>query len=539
MTPSSGLRRTRWVALCASALVSLSVTAAVADPAGPAGAPTLPGAAGPAASARVASPAAGPPGRAAEADGREVLRERIVPLRTEEYRELCTPAPFGAPRRHAFGFFEDVRVTAVEDGSEREGGGVTWSGHVEGAPDHRVGVAMRGVCGAAPGTAPVVEVVAALGERVYHVETLTGRPARVRITEEDPDHRAPHAPDGSVMSADDATAMAHGLRGAEPAAAGDPVVIDVIAGYTDRAVADMGGEQQVVNTIRWAERKMNEALADSGVPASIDVIGTYATGYRGDNTSHVMHGKLADPADRELGARAAQYRENYGVDLITVVNRVDRGQSTGQGSLPVRGRFDAREAFSVVDVRSMTDWYNLGHEIGHNLGLFHDPRTLTEQVGGETWRQLLNAPYGTGYVTPRRDHHTIMAYSSACGGPCTAVNQYSNTLNTVDGQPLGNAAESDNAALARLTTPIVADYRTLRIQRTRHALTLEGATGGSARPAVYGPYAPGTVVAVTARPQAGFRHTGWVYDGTEYALGPQVNVTMDAPHTLRPVFAAL
>ncbi|WP_369392365.1 M12 family metallo-peptidase [Streptomyces sp. CG1] len=512
--PSRSSRRARLVAACvAVALAGSSLTAAAGVSAAP-----------------LAAAEPSPAG-----SGKEVLRERTLPLDTAPFRGLCSAAPFGQPREHSFDFFDDVCVTAVEDGLESEEGTVTWSGHAKGSPEHSVVLSMRGLCTAGSGADAALEAVADLGTRVYRMETIPGRPARVRITEEDPSHREPHAPDDDVMTSAPASRLRKSLEGRAPATVAAPVVIDVIAGYTRQAVTQVGGVQQVVDTIRWSERKMNEALADSGVPASIDIIGTYDTGYGGDNTSSTMFKKLSDPRDPELGATAAGLRDRYGADLITVVNRVGPGQSSGQGSLPTSGRFNPSDAFSVVDIRSMTDWYNLGHEIGHNLGLFHDRTTLNQQAPDGSWQRLLNAPFATGWVTPRHNFHTLMAYSSACGMPCTAVNQYSNTENSINGQPLGDA-NNNNAAMARLSAPVLAGYRKLTFARTRYPLTLDSTAGGSTRPAVYGPYAPGTVVAVTAYPQAGYRHAGWIYDGVQYTRGGQVNVTMNSPHKLTAVF---
>ncbi|MCB5179813.1 InlB B-repeat-containing protein [Streptomyces antimicrobicus] len=471
-----------------------------------------------------------------DGDGAEVLRDRTVPLALDAFRTLCTGAPFGAPRAWTFDFFDNIRLTAVEDGIDDDGGTRTWSGHVQGRPDTSVIVSLHGVCSTdrtPPGTA-LVEVVADLGEHVYRLETLPGSPPRARITEEDPAKRPHHAPDDLAVAPAARTAPRSSLAGRAEATPQNPAVIDVVAGYTPLAVQRAGSEQQVVNTIYWAERKMNEALADSGVPASIDIIGTYNTHYTGNNTSSLMWSKLSNPQDSELGAAAADARRRYGVDLVTVVNSVP-GQSSGQGSLPVRGNFDESLAFSVVDYDSLTGWYNLGHEIGHNLGLFHDRRTLSQQVPDGSWVKELNTPYGTGWITSDEQHTDLMAYATSCRRPCRTENVYSDPGLSIYGQPLGNES-NNNAKLARLTTPIVAGYRSLTVPRTRYALTLESSEGGSVRPSVYGPYKPGTVVAVTATPASGYRLAAWIYDGRQYGPNDQVNVTMDAAHTLGAVF---
>ncbi|MFI5980692.1 zinc-dependent metalloprotease family protein [Streptomyces sp. NPDC051555] len=516
MTSPRPSRRTRLLALCVAAVAALPLTAASAT-AVTAAPPTA-----------VRAPADG--------DGPEVLRARTVPLDLADFRALCTPAPFGAPRSWSFSFFGDVHVTAVEDGTDDDQGSRTWSGHVAGNPQSSVIVSLRGVC-TPEGTrsaAPVAKVVADLGDRVYRLETRPGHPAHARITEEDPNKRPRRAPDALAVDPAARNAPRTSLSGRAAAATTNPVVIDVVAGFTQLAIDRAGGEQQVINTINWAERKMNEALADSGVAASIDIIGTYNTNYRGENESALMWRKLSNPQDQELGATAAEVRRRYGVDLVTVVNSVP-GRSSGQGSLPVRGNFNDSLAFSVVDFDSLTGWYNLGHEIGHNLGLFHDRRTLNQQVPDGSWINDLNTPYGTGWISPDEQHTSLMAYASSCRKACHTENVYSNPGLSVDGQPLGDR-NNNNAALARLTTPIVAGYRSLTTPLTRYALTLESSEGGSIRPAVYGPYKPGTVVGVTATPATGYRLAAWIYDGRQYAPSSQVNVTMDAAHTLRAVF---
>ncbi|MGW1770860.1 InlB B-repeat-containing protein [Streptomyces sp. NPDC002104] len=519
MTSLRRSRRARLLAVCVAALTALPLVAAAGASAAPLTA------------ARAPSPSG---------EDRALVRERTFPLDAELFRTLCTPGPVGVPRERTFEFFEDVRVTAVEDGIDDDHGTVVWSGHAKDRPDTSVVVALRGLCRTAAGRTSegpvVVEVHADLGERVYHARSVPGRPTQLRVTEEDPFLRALRAPDKQVIDPASASALRRSLQGGVEATADKPVVIDVIAGYTPKAVATAGGQQQVINRIYWAERKMNEALADSNVPASIDILGTYNTNYQGDNTAEVMRGKLENPQDPDLGSRADELRRRFGADLVTVVNDTGTG-SSGNASLPTRGNFNSQLAFSAVDFNSLISFYNLGHELGHNLGLFHDRDTLRRF--DPTSVNNVNAPYGTGWVTPNLRHRTLMAYPESCLPQlCTVVNQYSNTENTFNGQPLGDA-NNNNAALARLSTPIVAGYRTLVDSRIRHALTVSSTEGGTIRPAVYGPYKPGTVVGVTARPDAGFRLAAWIYDGVQYDAAAQFNVTMDHAHTLRGVFLPL
>ncbi|MFH8607887.1 M12 family metallo-peptidase [Streptomyces sp. NPDC018029] len=484
--------------------------------------------------------------------GTDVLRERTVGLDLADHRWLCASGGFGRPAEHDLGLFPGMRITVVQEGREVDGDTVTWTGHVKGEPGRRAVIAASQVCGHADGTpprtrpgarpaqstGPAVDALVDLGTRAYHVTTLPGAPgerSRLRITEEDPRARRGPTPDDTAGDEASADELRDSLKDRAPADPAAPAVIDVLAGHTPAAVRRVGGEQAMAARLGMAESYMNQALADSGVAARIDLVGRYDTGYHGDQTADLMFDKLSDPADTDLGAVAHRLRERLGVDLVTVVNDVPVG-SSGRAALPTRGHLDSALAFSAVDVQSLVKWYNLGHELGHNLGLFHDRTTLAEHNAPGTYRRLLNSPSGTGWITPRRDHHSLMAYAESCGAPCGPVNQYSNTQNTVDGQPLGDE-HNDNASLARRTAPIVAAYRTSKVARTRHPLTLEATPNGTVRPAVHGPYAPGTTVGLTAAPAAGYRVAAWVVDGRRHDLTEEkVTLTMDRPYTVSAVF---
>ncbi|MEU5684250.1 InlB B-repeat-containing protein [Streptomyces venezuelae] len=524
-TPSSRPRGSiRLACLCAAAL-TLSTAAAVAEPH-----PSDPHPSGPRPSA----------------NEKDVLRERTVALDVADYRWLCASGGFGRAAEHALDLFPGVRITLVQDGRSAHEDTVTWSGHVKGAPDQQAVFSATHVCGPAKGSRPavetrpvqrrpVVDALVDLGTRTYHLTTLPGERPRLRITEEDPGARRRPAADNGALDDRAARDLHDSLAHRAPADPADPVVIDVLAGYTPPAVRRVGGEQAMAARMGMAESYMNQALADSDVAARIDIIDTYDTGYTGDQTAAEMLEKLSDPQDRELGATAHRKREELGVDLVTVINDVPVG-SSGQASLPTKGQFDDELAYSAVDVQSLSEWYNLGHELGHNLGLFHDRATLDRQAGPEGYRELLNSPGGTGWITPRRDHHTVMAYAKSCGQPCKPVNQYSNTENTVEGQPLGDE-NNNNAALARRSAPVVAGYRTLKATRARHRLTLDAAPNGTVRPAVYGPYTPGTTVGVTAKPAAGYRVSAWIVDGRRHAITDEnVTMTMDRPYKVSAVF---
>lgn len=466
-----------------------------------------------------------------------VLRSRTQRIDPHAYESLCTARTRdGAPGTRTLDLFHDVSVTAVADRVERDARGtVTWAGHEAGRPERTVLLTVTGACEPnARAASTAVDGVVTRGPLTYTLSSAPGRPGRVLVTEEDPRKRPLPVTDEVA-----AGAPPRGNPLGVPAAEPEPVVIDMVVGYTPRAAERIGGATAMRSRIALADATVDSALADSGVRASVDVVAVYEAPYEGSERASDVYRKLSDPYDRRLGAPAAALRERHAADLAALLVTVPAGTSSGQGSLPSPPTPTSDDAaYSVTDVDSVVDWFNFGHEVGHNLGLWHDRATLARQNVGRDWTRSLTTPYSTGWVTPDGRFHTIMAYGSSCPGPCAAVNQFSNTLRTREGQPLGDA-DNDNARVAALTAPVVAGYRTPEVPVTRHALTLAAAptAGGAVAPGAWGPYRPGTEVTVTAVPAPGLVFAGWLLDGRAHPhKEPVIAVTMDAAHALTARF---
>ncbi|WP_418957895.1 InlB B-repeat-containing protein [Streptomyces tritici] len=490
-----------------------------------------------------------------------VLRSRTERLDPKEYAALCAARPAGAPGTRTLDLFPDVSVTAVADRVERDARGtVTWAGHVPGRPERTVLLTVTGACAPeARAASTAVDAVVTLGPYTYTLSAAPGRPGRVRIAEVDPGKRPQPVPDevgaggpapGASPSgpATEPGGAAHPTPppgpATEPAAAPatdpDPVVIDLLVGHTPKSAERIGGAAAMRARIALADAALDSALADSGVRASVDVVAVYEAAYDGSERAQEVYGRLADPDDRELGAPAAELRERHGADLAALLVTVPAGTSTGYGSLPQPPAATTdHQAYSVTDVDSVVDWFNFGHEVGHNLGLWHDRATLERQTGGLDYTRSLTTPYSTGWITADGRFHTLMAYGSSCPGECAPVNRYANTVRGWQGEPLGDA-HNDNARVARWTAPIVAAYRTPATPVARHALTLAAApaTAGTVAPATWGPYRPGTEVTVTATPKKGHVFAGWELDGAALPhKGDTLALPMTKPHTLKARFS--
>ncbi|MFF3616026.1 reprolysin-like metallopeptidase [Streptomyces sp. NPDC002580] len=467
-----------------------------------------------------------------------VKRSAVMRTNPKDFHSLCRKQKDGVPERRTFPLFKHGKgFTAIEDFRRQEADGtVFWSGHDPRHPENTISVSIIGACSSGPVTLSG-EIEA--GFRQYLYKPLLKRPGRYLLQEIDSLKLPPsgHGVD-TVTLPPTRSSKPHkpGLRVATP---DNPAAIDLVVAYTPETVTELGGVAAVQSRIDYGVNQLNRALATSRVPASVHVVNTYqtqATGVPRENAGTLLN-MISNPTNVTLGITAAAQRAAFSADLVALIAAIPPEDSSGQANLPspAAGPATSNNAFSVTSAFSITGWENLAHEIGHNFGLMHDRKTVLSQ-GGTT-------PVGTqnyGWVTPNQQHHTIMAYSNACTQPCAVVNQYSNTVNQLGDQPLGDE-NNNNAAVATRAAEFVAGYRVSRVtNRVSLAMTSSPVAGGMLDPSEYGPYDPGAQVTVTATPNPGFQFSGWQVDGvTQADTTPNYTITMNAAHTLTALFTEI
>jgi len=105
---------------------------------------------------------------------------------------------------------------------------------------------------------------------------------------------------------------------------------------------------------------------------------------------------------------------------------------------------------SVTKKSCAVGYYSFGHEVGHNIGLHHNPAVATNNA----------YPYATGHLITQgaatTGFRTIMAYYAS--GHRTRVNYYSNpeVIFPLTGTPTGIEGVSNNAALLNLNRAALA-----------------------------------------------------------------------------------
>ncbi|MFI0967445.1 reprolysin-like metallopeptidase [Streptomyces sp. NPDC021080] len=466
-----------------------------------------------------------------------VKRSAVMRAHPKDFRSLCRRQKDGVPETRTFPLFGHSRgFTAMEDFKRQDADGtVFWSGHDPKHPDNTISVSVIGACAAGPVTLSG-EIEA--GDTQYVYKPLAKRPGRYLLQEIDALKLPPSGQGTDTVTVPPTRSVGPHRPGLRVATPDNPAAIDIVVAYTPATVTELGSVSAVQSRIRYGVNQLNRALATSHVPASVHAVSTYetqATGVARENAGTLLS-MISNPANPTLGVTAAAQRTAFGADLVALIAAIPPEDSSGQANLPnPAGTGTSNNAFSVTSAFSITAWENLAHEIGHNFGLMHDRKTVLAQ-GGTTPANT----YNYGWVTADQRHHTIMAYSSACTQPCTVVNQYSNTVNLLNGQALGDE-NNNNAAVATTAAEFLAGYRTsLATNRVSLTMASSPVAGGMLQPSEYGPYDPGTQVTVTAEANPGFQFSGWQVDGVlQTDTTPNYTITMNANHTITALFTEI
>ena len=219
----------------------------------------------------------------------------------------------------------------------------------------------------------------------------------------------------------------------------DTNIIDILWVVNAPALEYMGGGAAVLNEVRIAMGKADEAFVNALMPFSTRLVGLHVTEYTFDEAYLYDLQGMDDGHMDEIHA----IRDAKAADLVALIT-IDGhcGVAFVAPDNPAWG-FQGNSADCLL-----MDWASpMRHELGHNLGSKH----YTADGGGYF-------PWSAGHVLSFDDDTTA--------GTCLAGNSlpyYSNPAVMYNGEPMGIPAgdpgQADNFDTFSHTVPMVADFR--------------------------------------------------------------------------------
>ncbi len=214
--------------------------------------------------------------------------------------------------------------------------------------------------------------------------------------------------------------------------------IDVLVLYSNQSAAATGAYMQ--SQAQSAIDVTNQAYANSGLPIRLNLVHVDQISY---NETGDFVGMLNDITYGTNGAQVvSQLRNTYKADLVTMF--VESTAYCGMGWV----NSNVSLGYTVVKRTCASSNFSLAHEIGHNMGLLHDPATDSSSYP---------YAYGHGYVDPGCQFRTIMAYPN-CGSPRVAY--FSNPNMTYPGtnSVLGNTSVSNSVRVLSDRADTIANF---------------------------------------------------------------------------------
>lgn len=246
------------------------------------------------------------------------------------------------------------------------------------------------------------------------------------------------------------------------------VTVDVLVGYTEGFAAERGGQSQAVTKINNLVDITNQAYANSGVNATVRLVGAQQVAYPDatdngkalEEVSGQTENGSTTPHPAFAALRAA--RETLSADLVVLLRDFQSPENNGCGIAWLIGsnqsgieQADALYGYSVVSDGSDNGFFcrdeSFAHEIGHNMGQAHNVDDSDGKSGLHSYSYGYRETFSTGF-------YTIMSYALT-GANQTGIRYFANPNITFNGRPTGVANASDNVRSMNQSIPVVATFR--------------------------------------------------------------------------------
>ncbi|MEJ2085816.1 MAG: M12 family metallo-peptidase [Acidobacteriota bacterium] len=208
--------------------------------------------------------------------------------------------------------------------------------------------------------------------------------------------------------------------------------IDVLMVYTRKAarhlvknrhryfwIEESAPRRAIESQARLAIAVANAALENSRVQARLRLVAVTKIAGKGTSNSSRDLARLAEPDDGRFD-KAHVLRQRLGADFVVMLVGKASPELGGIGYIvPATHPVAPNLAFSIVRSSALW-WTTVAHEIGHNMGLVHDPDHDTTPAFARSH------PYSRGYRNEAMGLATLMAYEDGCAACWLNIPHYSN-----------------------------------------------------------------------------------------------------------------
>lgn len=220
--------------------------------------------------------------------------------------------------------------------------------------------------------------------------------------------------------------------------------VDVLVAYSAAARSAQGGTASMLALINTAISESNSAYENSGVNLTLRLVHTMEVSEAESGNFSTELSRLRIDGDGFYDS-VHDARDLYGADVVVLIQ--NSGNACGIGYLLSLSSPNAGYGFSVTARNCATGYYSFSHEIGHNMGLHHDPANAGAGAA-------YSYSYGHRFGPTGNEYRTIMAYA-----PGTRVRHFSNPQVNYSGYATGVHNAADNTRTLNQTGKLVAAYR--------------------------------------------------------------------------------
>ncbi len=284
--------------------------------------------------------------------------------------------------------------------------------------------------------------------------------------------RAPATDDqGDLLGADGPVRLISHGSGSMP-------TVDVTVLYTPQAASAFAQQDGILNEIddAWEQLVTSfHASSSNGIHANLRLV-----------SERCIEGFESGAVESEVGQlksapQVQSWRQSDGADLVIlwVKNAGLCGATIDLGiqQIPISASRSG-EAFSIVDVACATGERSFAHELGHQLGLFHD--RLNAGAGSDPlYNYGFVGPLCTPTNCPLPEWKTIMGwdrkdcvFTSSKGFPyCPRINEWSDGGRNGRGVPIGMTPDwstgygpADNITALNLNVMVAANFQPTKLE---------------------------------------------------------------------------